>query len=162
SVVEAICAHGTARPMMGALVHQVTKRTMNVWVEHHPRIDGKSGYRLSRLASAAFDNVVCSSTAPLRAISVLGICVAGGSVCFGVMTFVKWLRGVIIEPGFTTITLLITFLGGITLLAIGVLGEYIARIVAEVTKSPRYVVRETIYDWRDAASSNRRVEGTEW
>src|SRR2546422_8390101 len=145
-VVQAICAHRTARPVMGALVQQVTKRTMNVWVEHHARIDGKSGYRLSRLAGAAFDNVICSSTAPLRAISVLGICVAGGSICFGVITFVEWFRGLITEPGFTTITLLITFFGGITLVAIGVLGEYVARIVAEVTRSPRYVVRETIHN----------------
>ena len=115
---------------------------MNIPVDHESRTRGKSGYRLSRLVGHTLDNIFNSSTAPLRAISLLGTVVALGAFLLGIGYFVRWRLGMIGQPGFTTIVLLTSFFGGLILCAIGIVGEYVARVVAEVTGTPRYIVRE--------------------
>ena len=69
--------------------------------------------------------------------------IAAGSAVLGVYYLVRSLAGNITVPGFTTLTILVVFFGGTTLATIGLLGEYVVRIVTEVTGAPRYVVRRT-------------------
>ena len=59
---------------------------------------------------------------------------------------IRALFGSVGVPGFATLVLMVTFFGGMTLLAIGVVGEYVARIVSETTRPPRYIVRRTTTD----------------
>ena len=141
-LVDAVIAHRTVKPVPGALILQSTRRIMNIPVDHESRTRGKSGYRLSRLVGHTLDNIFNSSTAPLRAISLLGTVVALGAFLLGIGYFVRWRLGMIGQPGFTTIVLLTSFFGGLILCAIGIVGEYVARVVAEVTGTPRYIVRE--------------------
>jgi len=150
-LAQAITAHRTVKPVLGALILQSTRQLMNVEVEHHPRPYGKSGYRLARLVSHTLDNVFNSSTAPLRAISLLGFGIAAVSFVLGIVYFVRWWLGLIGEPGFTTIVVLIAFGGGVVLSSIGLLGEYIARVITEVTGPPRYIIRDRIGGREEAA-----------
>ena len=129
---------------MGALILQSTKRIRNVAVEHRPRSQGGSGWRPAKLAGAVVDNVVNASTTPLRVISALGL-LASAMAFVLAMVYVVWaIVGETAVPGFATLVVLVLFLGGANLLAVGVLGEYVARIVAEVTGAPRWVVRELV------------------
>jgi glycosyltransferase involved in cell wall biosynthesis len=144
SLVDAILANRTARPVMGALILQSTKRIRNVAVEHQPRNHGRSGWRPARLAAAVADNVVNASTTPLRVISALGLLASAMALLLSVVYVVWALLGETAVPGFATLVVLVLFLGGANLLAVGVLGEYVARIVAEVTGAPRWVVRELV------------------
>lgn len=143
-LARVLCAHGTRRPLMGALILQSTtpQRMMNVPVEHHPRPHGHSGYTFSRLVNLALDNVVNASTLPLRGISLLGLGVAAGSFVLALFYFGLWLTAEIREPGFTTLVLLLTFIAGTGLFSIGVVGEYVQRVVTEVSGQPLHVVRE--------------------
>ncbi len=93
---------------------------------------------------ALVDNVVNASTVPLRMISTLGLLASIIALLLAVFYVVWALVGESAVPGFATLVVLVLFLGGANLLAVGVLGEYVARIVAEVTGAPRWVVRELV------------------
>lgn len=144
NVAEALVRHGTAKPVIGPLILQTTKRIANVTVEHHARTSGSSGWRLGHLTGATIDNVVNASTAPLRVLSVSGVIIAFASALLGLYYLFRAVVGETAVPGFTTIVILVTFFGGVTLASIGLLGEYVLRIVTEVTGAPRYVVRSRI------------------
>ena len=97
---------------------------------------------MGSMIGSVLDNILHSSTVPLRLMSAAGFAIAGISALLLVFYLVRALVGSVL-PGFTTVVLLTAFFGGTTLLAIGVLGEYVARLVAEATRPPRYVVRAT-------------------
>jgi hypothetical protein len=144
SVVDTMLSFGTVRPVPGALILQSTSRIANVTVDHRPREEGTSGYSLRRLIGSTLDNIVNSSTGPLRAISVLGFmsaALAAAAMAFYLLRALFTDRGV---PGFSTTVMLITFFGGATLLAIGVLGEYVVRLVIEAGRPPLYSVRTRV------------------
>lgn len=140
-VAMAVCAHRTARPVIGPLILKSTRRIANVAVDHRPRGIGASGYRLSHLLRIYLDSVIGASTLPLKILSGLGMLFATGSLVLGMVYFVGHVTGRIRLPGFTTLVLLINFFGGMTLLSIGLLGEYVIRIIAEVARPPRYMIR---------------------
>jgi glycosyltransferase involved in cell wall biosynthesis len=140
-VAMAVCAHRTARPVIGPLILKSTRRIADVEVEHRPREAGASGYRLAHLLRIYVDNVIGASTLPLKCISTLGMLFATVSLVFGIIYLAGYLTGRILVPGFTTLVLLINFFGGMTLLSIGLLGEYVIRIISEVTRPPRYIIR---------------------
>lgn len=143
STAEAICAHRSARPILGAVVLGATSRIANVEVEHGARRGGASGYSFLRLASILRDNVVNASPLPLRLVSALGVTAAGVSFALGIYCVVRYWAGKISFPDPTAQVLLITFFGGMVLLSVGLIGEYVIRILHEVSGTPRYRLRRT-------------------
>lgn len=143
ALVDTIAANRSVDPSFPAIILRSTRRIMNIDLEHAPRRAGRSGYSWARLVELVAAQIFNASTFPLRVVSLLGITVSLASVAFGAWSFGKWLNGTIQEPGFTTIVLLITLLLGVVLLALGVIGEYLIRVVIEVRGTPRYVVRST-------------------
>lgn len=148
SVAEAVCAHRTARPVIAPLLLSSARRIVNVEVTHEPRRRGRSGYRLRDLVGVARDTIIAGSTAPLRFLSLLGFGAAAGSAALMTWYLGRWLAGAIGVRGFTTEVLLITFFGGCTLLGIGLLGEYVGRVLSEVTGAPRWALRGATFDTR--------------
>ena len=140
-VALAICAHPTARPVLAPLLLGVTRRIVNVEVEHEVRARGATGYSTRRLVGIFRDAVIAGSVAPLRLVSMLGFAAAAVSVGLALWYLTRFLMGKIRAPGFMTLVLLITFFGGLTLLSIGLLGEYVGRILTEVARPPRYRLR---------------------
>jgi dolichol-phosphate mannosyltransferase len=106
------------------------------------RFAGSSKYTLRRMIRLATDGLVSFSTAPLRLALDLGFVVSGLSFLFGIATLITKLVGVFLVPGWLTIVLVTSFLGGIQLIVIGVVGEYVGRIYDEVKARPLYLVRE--------------------
>ena len=146
SLVGSICRHGTANPNINALIFLTTDRIASFEVNHQARQKGRSGYRLTRLVRLMLDNILSVSTLPLKCVSVLGLLSAAASLALGVFYLVQYWSGQIKEPGFPTLVLLIIFFGGLTLFSIGLLGEYIIRIMEEVRHRPRYIVRQDTDD----------------
>lgn len=142
-VAAAICAHRTSKPIIGPLLLQSTKRIINVTVSHQPRKAGRTGYSLARLVRITFDNIISGTTLPLKILSLLGFIAALISFLLGTGYLVRYLTGGIGVPGFATLVLLVIFFGGTTLFSVGLLGEYIIRIIQEVAHPPRYLVRGT-------------------
>ena len=142
-LVDTLVASRVVDPVFPSIILSSTRRLMNIDIEHHARAHGTSGYSLSRLVGIVLGQIFDGSAIPLRAVSLLGLAVSAGSVAFGVYSFFSWLRGTIQEPGFTTLVLLLTFLSGTILLSLGVMGEYVMRLVVQLSGTPRYVVRSS-------------------
>jgi len=107
------------------------------------RFAGEAKYTFRRLLRLALDGLFAFSDVPLRLSTNLGLFVVAISLILGAWTLFKRVFGIEVVPGFATITLLVLFFGGVQLVALGILGEYVGRIYTEVKLRPRYVVRET-------------------
>jgi polyisoprenyl-phosphate glycosyltransferase len=142
-LAEAITRYRSARPLLGSMTVELTRRIKNVPVAHHPRARGRSGYRVRQLMGRTLDAVIYKSTAPLRAFSILGFGTAMVAFLVGVFVFVQWLLGDIGVPGYTSLILTIAFFSGTILMGIGIVGEYIARIIGELSGPARYHIRRT-------------------
>ncbi len=145
-LAKAVLNHKSSKPMLGATLLESSKRVMNIRVNHDERKFGKSGYTLRKLVGFTLDNVFAATNAPLRWISLFGLISALGSLLIQATIIYQWYFEKTTVPGFTTQVLLISFFGGMTLFAIGLLGEYILRIVTEVSGPPRYSIRESTFD----------------
>jgi glycosyltransferase involved in cell wall biosynthesis len=145
-LVEAVAAHHTRNPVLGPLILRNTRALINVPVAHHPRSAGQSGYSLFKLIRLTMDHVLNYSTLPLKLVSVIGVCSFLFSFFLGLYYLGLYLiTGSTVEvKGWTTLVLLITFFGGLILLSLGFIGEYLIRIIREVNHSPRYVIRERL------------------
>ena len=104
------------------------------------RAYGTTKWSFFKLARYAISNIVSYSTRPLTFVSYMGVISLIGGLIVAIQTLVRWLSGRALE-GFTTVILLLLFLGGGILLGLGIIGSYISAIYHEVKKRPRYVVR---------------------
>jgi glycosyltransferase involved in cell wall biosynthesis len=113
-------------------------------VDRPARSDGTSRITLHRRISGALDGIIAFSHAPLRMASWVGLIVAAGAA---VLVFVLLYLRLFTDnqtPGLTAILTVLLFLGGVQLLSLGILGEYVGRVYDEVKRRPRYVVEERI------------------
>ena len=106
------------------------------------RVAGKSAWNFWSLFSLAIEGITSFTTAPLRFSSILGFVVSICAFIYMLFVFIKTL--IIGDPvqGFPTLIIVLLFLGGVQLIAIGILGEYIARIFHETKHRPTYIIRE--------------------
>ena len=98
--------------------------------------------RLGKLFALAFDGIAAFSNFPLRVWSVVGAAISGLAFLYIVVRLIKTLIWGIDVPGYESIIVVILFLGGIQLLTLGVIGDYLGRVFTEVKGRPLYVVRE--------------------
>ena len=141
-LVETICRNGTTNPLIGPLIFRSTRRLGNIDVEHQPRAEGRSGYSFTRLVGIVWQSFFATSTLPLRIVSGLGFVSAAASLVLGGFYLLRYWFGAISQPGFITTVLLIIFFGGVTLLSVGLLGEYLVHIMEEVRRPVRYAIRD--------------------
>jgi glycosyltransferase involved in cell wall biosynthesis len=107
---------------------------------------GKTKYNYWKLWTLALDGITSASTVPLRIWSYLGAFVALGALAYAIFIIIRTLTSGISVPGYASMMVAVLFLGGLQLLSLGVLGEYVGRILTETKGRPLYVVRETIGD----------------
>lgn len=126
--------------------------------DRHPRFAGESKYPLGKLMRLAYDGVVSYSFVPLRMVTQLGFLIS--LVAFGFMAYFLVLKvffGISLI-GWTSTIVVILFLGGVQLLSLGILGEYVGRIFDEVKRRPLYVVKDLIgFDAAEQAEPPRTV-----
>src|SRR5256885_17115959 len=137
-------------------------RQTSVPYERDARYAGSTKYSLGKLLRLAFDGIVSYSYVPLRISYVFGVLVSGASFVLAVTYFLqKLLSTKYIPQGFTTLAILVLFLGGVQLLSIGLLGEYIGRIYDEAKRRPEFVERELIGFGEDGSGRDLTVEAAE-
>jgi polyisoprenyl-phosphate glycosyltransferase len=118
-------------------------RQVGVTFQRDERFAGDTKYPLTKMLKFATDGVVSFSAAPLRLALNLGFAVSALSFALGVLAVILKLAGFYSIPGLASIAVFVAFLGGIQLLVLGLMGEYIARIHDEVKDRPLYLVRDT-------------------
>lgn len=126
------------RGMVSALGFQTAK----VYYDRQERFAGESKYPFKKMLSFALDGITSFSVRPLRFIVTLGmlfILVSIGVIIYGLCAYAK---GHVIQ-GWTSLLVSVWFIGGIILMALGVIGEYVGKIYKEVKRRPRYFVERT-------------------
>jgi polyisoprenyl-phosphate glycosyltransferase len=119
---------------------------------------GYSKYPMRKMVRLAFDGFVGFSTAPLRFALTIGLVIAGGSVLYGITLIALKLAGAgSYVPGYASLLVTITFLSGVQLIVIGMVGQYVARIYDEARARPLYLVREA-----RGFSRGRAADDTLW
>jgi polyisoprenyl-phosphate glycosyltransferase len=108
----------------------------------HERFAGETKYPLRKMLRFAATGVISFSAAPLRAALNLGFFVSFVSFALGIWSVIVKVSGLYQVPGWTSIVVVMTFIGGIQLIVLGVIGEYIGDIHAEVKRRPLYVIGE--------------------
>ena len=117
-------------------------RQVGVPYKRDQRFAGETKYPFTKMLKFATDGIVSFSAAPLRLALKVGFFVSGLSFLLGVVFLFSKVLGLYSVPGLASIAVFVAFLGGIQLLLLGVMGEYIARIHDEVKGRPLYVVSE--------------------
>jgi len=140
------------------LVPLIGFRSSNVYYDRKSRLAGESKYSLGKMLRLALDGITSLSAVPLRSVSVMGMCVF--LLSLGMAAWVLWIRLFTTRavPGWASSVIPIYFLGGIQLLCLGVLGEYVAKSYLEIKRRPRYLISETTAPW---GSVNRTAAANE-
>lgn len=141
-IVKEIVKNKNHNPTLGSILLSTTLNLRNVTIKHNERSFGKSGYTLRKAIKIALDNVVNYSTLPLKLISFFGILCSLISLS-GALFFIY--RKLIINKGpqgWTSLLVVNLFFFGIVLLSMGIIGEYLIRIVRQVNQQPQYIVKD--------------------
>lgn len=129
---------------IGGLVFRSTKNIANVYVDHRERAEGTSGYSLFKLIKLMLNGFTAFSVVPLRISSIIGVVCAIIGFIFGIYTIIRKLVVVNISVGWSSTIAIMLFIGGLIMLMLGMIGEYIGRIYISLNNSPQYVVKETV------------------
>ena len=133
------------QPRIGGLILQCTNKFGAPPVEHQSRQYGKSGYTFSRLFKDFLSIIIGSSTLPLKLISTFGLIVATLSMLSALVLVIRhFFRGSSVA-GWTSMMVAISFFSGFILFSLGIIGEYLIRILMEAKKTPVYFEREKFF-----------------
>ena len=139
--VEGLAQFPEVNLFLRGLVPLVGYRSSSVYYDRAPRVAGETHYSLHRMLLLAVDGITSLSVKPLKLITVLGLAVFLASAVMIVWSIVRHFAGATVT-GWSSLMCIVLFLGGVQLLCVGVLGEYIGKIYAEVKHRPRYIVQE--------------------
>lgn len=128
-----------------------------VYYVRQKREIGKSGWTLSKKIKLTVDSLISFSYFPIRCVSVVGALSILGTIIGGIIILVEHFMGRITVEGYTTIVLLILLAFGIVMLTLGVMGEYIWRILDEVRNRPSYIV-DKVEDGKTIKSFSKKVD----
>lgn len=143
-VVNALNALPERQRYLRGLRTWVGFRQIGVDIERHERWAGRPKYRFGRLVQLAFDGILAFSVAPLRAAAVIGAAGMGLSVLFAMYSVYVRLALGQSPQGFTALIVAFTFLSGIQLFFMGIIGEYVGRVYEESKGRPTFIVARVI------------------
>jgi len=141
-VVEDMIRYENSYPYVIGLVLRATKNITNVTVQHREREEGNSGYTLKKLLGLWFNGFTAFSVKPLRLATTVGCFSAGVGFLYGIYTIVKRLLVPDVPVGFSAMMSALVFFGGMIMVMLGLIGEYVGRIYISLNNSPQYVIKE--------------------
>lgn len=145
-VIKEMLRYEYAYPYVIGLVLRSTKNIINVDINHRDREYGTSGYTLGKLLSLWFNGFTAFSVKPLRIATMTGTIFAFLGFAYGIYTIIK---KIFIQPpelvvGFSALMSVIVFMGGILMLMLGLVGEYMGRMYISMNNSPQFVIKEIV------------------
>ena len=143
-VVDEVLRYENPYPYMSGLLLRATKKVTNVEVNHRERAEGSSGYSLKKLLLLWINGFTSFSVKPLRFATFLGFITAAVGFLFGIYVIIH--KIVVPESllGWSSTMAVLLFLGGMIMLMLGMVGEYVGRIYLSINRSPQFVIRDKI------------------
>jgi glycosyltransferase involved in cell wall biosynthesis len=155
--VEALRRLGERARFSKGLYSWIGFKSIGIPFEVGERLHGRTRYNYRKLLHFAWDGITSFTTVPLRIWTYLGFLISLGAVLTAVYFTLEALLEGVKTPGFPTLIVAITLLAGVQLMSLGMIGEYVGRIFAEVKRRPLYVVDERI-GLEDGPASRAEVE----
>ncbi len=141
-VADEMMRYENAYPYVIGLVLRSTRNIVNVDVNHRNREIGTSGYTFSKLINLWINGFTAFSVKPLRIATGCGAVLAVLGFAYGIYTVIKRFLIPDIPMGYSALMSAVVFMGGMIMLMLGMLGEYIGRIYVSMNSSPQYVIKE--------------------
>lgn len=141
--VEQLCRYKERNLFLRGIVPLVGYRTDTVYYDRSARLAGESKYPFSKMLNFAIDGITSFSVKPLRLIVALGIAMVIMSLAIFVYVLTAYAQDNAV-PGWSSLMISIWFVGGCTLISLGVVGEYIGKIYIEVKERPQYNIEELL------------------
>lgn len=142
--LNALLEYPESQLFLRGMVREVGFESSVVEYDRQSRAAGESKYPLRKMLSLAWHGISSFSTAPLRAITLLGITASALSLLMLLWVLITRVFTANAVPGWTSILLPLLFIGSVQLLSLGVIGEYLAKLYTEVKKRPRYHVSDRV------------------
>ncbi len=141
-LVDEMLRYEHCYPYVMGLVLRSTKRICNVSVHHRAREEGRSGYTLSKLLGLWMNGFTSFSVKPLRIATYTGAVIALLGFLYSLIIVIRYFTVHLAPMGWTTTAALILIIGGLNLLLLGLVGEYVGRVFLCINATPQYVERE--------------------
>lgn len=144
-IAKKIVEYDNPYPYLTGLLLRTTQRITNVSMEQRSRIDnGKTNFTFKKMVSLWVNGLTAFSIKPLRAATFLGILCAIFGFIFGIYTVIHKLINPDILVGYSSLMAVLLFVGGLIMLMLGIVGEYIGRIYISINNAPQYVIRKKV------------------
>lgn len=141
-VIDEMLRYDNAYPYLPGLVCRVTKKIGCVETEHRKRAEGTSGYNFRKLFSLWLNGFTAFSVKPLEISAWIGVIFAVIGLLGSITTVIRKLQHPEIAAGWSSIISILLIIGGMIMLMLGLIGEYIGRIYICINKAPQYVIKE--------------------
>ncbi len=141
-IVREMLRYSTPFPHISAMAMSITRNTTSIPVRHAPRADGKSTYSLRKLLKLTFNLLIHYSSLPLEYSCLAGAAISVLSFAIGCWYLLKKLIWGVSPPGWTSLMVMMSLMTGTLLMVLAVIGEYLIRVLGEVSRRPQYVVLE--------------------
>lgn len=140
-VVDEIIIYDGPFPYVDGLLFRVTRNITEIPVKHHPRLMGRGTYNLWRAINVWLKLATNFSVVPLRVAALLGFTSSCIGFVLAIIFIVQKLTGVFAPPGWAALIVTVLFLGGVQLISIGVIGEYVGRLFLHHSKGPQFIIK---------------------
>ena len=141
--VEQFSQYRETNLFLRGMVPLIGYQTDSVYYERKERVAGESKYPLKKMLALAFNGITSFSIKPISLITGLGVLIIMASVLAAIYALVSYFTGNVVQ-GWTSLILSIWFIGGVQLLAVGLVGQYIGKIYVEVKQRPRYNIEKIL------------------
>ena len=141
-IVNDMIRYENSYPYVIGLVLRSTNNIVNVDVDHRAREIGSSGYTLKKLLDLWMNGFTSFSVKPLRIATVIGIIAAIAGFVYGIVIIIQHFILPDRVQGFASLAAILVFFGGMIMIMLGLLGEYVGRIYISLNNSPQYVIKE--------------------
>lgn len=143
-VVDEVLRYENPYPYMSGLLLRATKKVTNVEVNHRERAEGTSGYSLKKLMLLWINGFTSFSVKPLRFATFIGFITAMFGFLFGIYVIIHKFVVPNSLMGWSSTMAVLLFLGGMIMLMLGMVGEYVGRIYLSINRSPQFVIRKKV------------------
>ncbi len=143
-IVDEIVRYTNSYPYMAGLILRSTNKIGNVDINHRSRAVGTSGYTFGKLLSLWLNGFTAFSIKPLRAASILGFMISMFGFIYGIVLIIKKITNQVAVLGYSSLMAMMLFMGGLIMLILGLIGEYLGRIYLCINNQPQAVIRNTI------------------
>ena len=143
--LEGLSQFGEVNLFLRGIVPMIGYPSTKVYYERAPRFAGESKYPLKKMLSFAAEGITSLSVKPIRMITALGVLIFGVSIVILIYSLIRFLTGHTVA-GWTSTVFSIWAIGGLQLLAIGIIGEYIGKIYLETKKRPKYLIDTWLHE----------------